>query len=448
MLEALAATDNADHAFLAFDKLIQKLPAGVQLFALLVSHPRLLTLLAAIMGAAPKLSATISRRPRVLGALLEPAFFETMPSRGELRERLAAQFSEARSYEDALDRARIFGQEQKFLIGVRVLTDSVSVSEAGAAYTRLAEALIAGLFDKVRDEFEKAHGVIKGGAAAVIAMGKLGGREMTAASDLDLMLLYEADPLAESVGGERSISTLQYYARLTQRLIAALSAQTAEGVLYETDFRLRPSGNMGPIAISLSGFEHYQAEEAWTWEHMALTRARVVAGPPDFAQRVEAAIRRALTRPRDPQKLTDDVRAMRRRLEEAKPSDSPFEVKQVPGGLVDIEFIAQYLMLRHGPERPKIFSTTTPLALRNLRDAGVLDPGAAEALETASSLYQGLTQVLRLAVDGQFRPKDSPRGLSELLLRVGDSPDLSHLEALLVESQRKTRDIFRTIVGL
>jgi glutamate-ammonia-ligase adenylyltransferase len=447
LLEALAATENADQAFLAFDKLIQKLPAGVQLFSLLVSQPRLLQLIAAITGSAPKLSATISRRPRVLDALMEPAFFQSVPSEDDLRARLAAQFSEARSYEDALDRARIFGQEQKFLIGVRVLTGSVSVAEAGAAYSRLAETLIAALFDVVRREFEKVHGRIDGGAAAVVAMGKLGGREMTAASDLDLMLLYDADPLAESVGGERALYTPQYYARLTQRLITALSAPTAEGLLYETDFRLRPSGNKGPIAVSLASFVSYQSEEAWTWEHMALTRARVIAGPADFAARVEDAIVAALTLPRSPEKLKTDALAMRRLLEKEKGSTNPWEVKQVAGGLIDIEFLAQYLMLLHGAARPEVFSATTPDALVRLRGARLLDPGAAEALLAAYRLYQGLLQLLRLAIDGAFQPADAPRGLADLLLRVGDSPNLSHLEALLAETERKTREIFVTVVG-
>ena len=447
LLEAMAATENADAAFLAFDKLISKLPAGVQLFSLLVSQPRLLNLLAAIMGAAPKLAWTISRRPRVLDALLEPAFFESVPSQAELDQRLGEQFFEARSYEDALDRARIFGQEQKFLIGVRILTGSVSVAEAGFAYTRLAETLISRLFKLVGDEFAKMHGTIEGGAAAVVAMGKLGGREMTAASDLDLMLLYDADPLAESQGSERPLSTQQYYGRLTQRLISALSAPTAEGLLYEVDFRLRPSGNSGPIAVSLKAFSDYQAHEAWTWEHMALTRARVIAGPQAFANRVEAAIRAALTTPRDPQKLKDDVLSMRRRIEKGKGSRNPWEIKQVPGGLVDIEFIVQYLMLRHGPQHPELFSTTATLALERLKDAGALDAGRAQALAEASRLYQGLTQLMRLAVDDAFRPADAPRGLTELLLRVGDAPDLSNLEALLADTQKRTREIFTNVVG-
>ena len=447
LLEALARTENADQAFLAFDKLLGRLPAGVQLFSLLVSQPKLLSLLAAILGAAPKLSHTISRRPRVMGALLDPAFFETVPNMEELRQRLVTQLDEARDYEDALDRARIFGQEQKFLIGVRVLIGSLSVAAAGAAYTRLAETLIVELFARASAAFVAVHGEIPGGAAAIVAMGKLGGREMTAASDLDLMLLYAGDPLAESVGGERALATPQYYTRLTQRLIAALSAPTAEGLLYETDFRLRPSGNKGPIAVSLASFVDYQATEAWTWEHMALTRARVVAGAPAFVARVEGEIRAALTRPRDAEKLRDDVLSMRRRLEKEKGSPNPWEVKQVAGGLIDIEFLTQYLLLLHAPARPDLLSTTTPVALEKLCAAGVLDAGETAALTSAYSLYQGLTQLMRLAIDGAFRSTDASRGLADLLLRVGDSPDLSHLEALLRDAQLRTRAAFTRIVG-
>jgi glutamate-ammonia-ligase adenylyltransferase len=447
LLDALARTENADQAFLAFDKLLGRLPAGVQLFSLLVSQPRLLTLLAAILGAAPKLSQTISRRPRVMGALLDPTFFETVPHTEELRQRLVALLDEARGYEDALDRARIFGQEQRFLVGVRVLTGSLSIAEAGAAYTRLAETLIVELFARVSAAFVAIHGEPPGGAAAIVAMGKLGGREMTAASDLDLMLLYDGDPLGESTGGERALPTAQYYARLTQRLIAALSAPTAEGLLYETDFRLRPSGNKGPIAVSLASFVDYQASEAWTWEHMALSRARVIAGQPTFAARVEREIARALTRPRDSEKLRNDVLSMRRRLEKEKGSTNPWEVKQVAGGLIDIEFLTQYLLLLHAPTRPGILTTTTPTALEKLCVAGALDAADAESLTVAYSLYQGLMQLLRLAIDDAFRPADASRGLADLLLQVGDSPDLSHLEARLQEAQRGVRAIFARIVG-
>jgi glutamate-ammonia-ligase adenylyltransferase len=446
LLEALAGTDNPDQAFLAFDRLLAGLPAGVQLFSVLVSHPRLLQLLTAILGSAPKLAETISRRPRVLDALLEPAFFDHLPDETELAAALDRGLCEARSYEEALDRARIFGQEQKFLVGVRILTGALSVAEAGRAYARLADVLIAALLARVAAEFARAHGEMEGGQVAVVALGKLGGREMTAASDLDLMLLYDADPLAES-NGERPLAASSYYARLTQRLIAALSAPMAQGLLYEVDFRLRPSGSKGPLAVSLRAFEEYHAKEAWTWEHMALTRARVVAGPAEFAQRVEAAIRAALTRPRDEATLRADVLDMRKRLEREKPARSRWDLKQAPGGLIDVEFIAQYLLLRHARAHPDILAATTELALERLAVRGLIAPGAAETLTGAVRLYQGLTQLLRLAIDRDFDPEQAPRGLHELLLRAGETPDMKRLEAHLSETEARVRALFSEIVG-
>ncbi len=446
LLEALAETDNADQALLAFDKFVSRLPAGVQLFSLLASHPNLLDLLTQIMGAAPELARTIATRPRVLAALLEPAFFTETPTRSELGQRLNTQIAEARSFEDALDRARIFGQEQKFLIGARIITDALSVQEAGCAYAQLAETLIVELLQRVEAEFARVHGRVPGGEAAVVALGKLGGREMTAASDLDLMLIYDADPLIDSLGGERQLASPQYYARLTQRLIAALSAPTAEGLLYEVDFRLRPSGNKGPIAVRLRAFEEYQKTEAWTWEHMALTRARVVAGPPDLAARVAAAIRSALVSPRDHEKLRRDVIDMRRLIEKEKGSSNPFDLKRASGGQIDIEFATQYLLLRHAENHPECLNVSLNDALRQLRDRALIDKRAAETLIGAARLYQALMQVLRLAIFDEFAPEKSSRGLNKLLLRATDAPDLQRLEAQLRDTQFHVREVFTQIV--
>ncbi|MER2606384.1 MAG: bifunctional [glutamine synthetase] adenylyltransferase/[glutamine synthetase]-adenylyl-L-tyrosine phosphorylase [Siculibacillus sp.] len=447
LLTALAETDNADAAFLAFDRLVAKLPAGVQIFSLLVSNPSLLRLLAAITGAAPKLAETIGRRPRVLDALMEPAFFDGVPSEADLDERLAVTFAEARDYEDLLDRARIFGQEQLFLIGVRVLTGTLSAVQAGEAYATLAGVLVRGLLSAVETEFARAHGRVVGGGAAVVAMGKLGGREMTASSDLDLMLLYDFDPASEASDGERPLAPSQYYIRLTQRLVAALSAPTAQGLLYEVDFRLRPSGSKGPMATRLSAFASYHAEEAWTWEHMALTRARVVAADPAFRARAEAAIHDALVRPVDPDKLRADVIEMRGLITQEKGTSDPWDIKQVEGGLVDVEFVAQYLMLRHGSENPALFSTSTADALARLAAAGVLGATEFDVLAPALRLYQGLTQALRIASDGAFAPKEAPRGLIDLLVRIGELPDFSTLQADLVETEKRAHAVYEQIVG-
>lgn len=447
LLERIAHTQNADQAFIVFNNMIKGLPSGVQLFSLLAANPKLLTLLSAILGVSPKLAETISRRPRIFGALLEPEFYKQTPSRAELIERFSLQINAAGSYEEKLDRARIFGQEQRFLIGVRIITGSISVAEAGAAYANLAEVILRELFHYVQEEFSRENGYIENGEVAVIAMGKLGGFEMTVASDLDLILIYKADLTASSIGCEKRLSTSHYYARLTQRLITALSAQTTEGILYETDFRLRPSGNKGPIAISIQRFIDYQANEAWTWEHMALTRARVIINSNNFNETVEKAILEVLTRPRDPLKLKNDILSMRQRLASEKKKNSAWELKQTAGGIIDIEFITQYLLLLNGTCNDNIFSTTITTALTNLLKARLIETNVAENLIQAFQLYQGLTQIIRLSIDETFNREKSSLGLAQLLLAFTSSPDLSHLEACLIEKEHQIREIFISLLG-
>ncbi|TCT08708.1 glutamate-ammonia-ligase adenylyltransferase [Tepidamorphus gemmatus] len=447
LLEALAETPNPDAAFNAFDQFVGRLPAGVQLFSLLWSNPHLLRLLTVILGTAPRLADLLQRRPRVFAGLLEPDFFDKLPGRAALRRRLDETLAEATGYEDALDRARIFGQEQVFLIGVRILSGTVSAADAGGAFTRLAEVLVDRLHELAAGHLAESHGRIAGSDAALVAMGKLGGAEMTAGSDLDLILLYDYAGDEPQSDGRRPLPASQYYIRLTQRLVAALSAPTAEGKLYDVDMRLRPSGRAGPLATHLDGFAAYQAEEAWTWEHMALTRARVISGPQPLARRIEAVMAGVLKAPRDPVRLKADIVEMRERIQREKGSDDPWEIKLVRGGLIDIEFIAQYLQLAHAADNPEILSQNTAAALAACRRAGLLTPADAEVLEPACGLYHALTQVLRLCLDGPFDPQAAPRGLDHLLCRVADLPDLARVEAHLRDTQSRVVDVFRRLLG-
>nr|HMN87253.1 bifunctional [glutamine synthetase] adenylyltransferase/[glutamine synthetase]-adenylyl-L-tyrosine phosphorylase [Bauldia sp.] len=323
LIETLAATDSPDQAFLAFDRFLARLPAGVQLFSLLNSNPGLLGLIATMLGTAPRLAETVVQHPHVLDALLHPAFFGRVPDKATLKARLDMLLAEASDYEDILNRARIFRQEQAFLIGVRVLAGTIGARLAGFAYADLADVLVAALFDAARKEFEAAHGVLPKGHAVVVALGKLGGREMTAASDLDLIVLYDFDERAGASDGPRPLPGSQYVIRLTQRLLAALTAPTAEGRLYEVDFRLRPSGMSGPLATHIDAFAAYQSTDAWTWERMALTRARVIAGDERLARRTVREIARALATPRDPGKTVADILDMRALVESEKGGGGP-----------------------------------------------------------------------------------------------------------------------------
>ena len=446
LIEALADTANPDLAFIGFDRFLSELPSGVQLFSLLKQNPGLMELIAAIMGTAPRLSRILSKRRRALDAVLDPGFFGNLPDQASLEALLAAEFKSAGDFQEVLDRARLFASEQQLLIGVRVLTGTISAAHAGGAYALLAECIIEAMQAEVEREMVKAHGRVPGGAAAVVAMGKLGGREMTASSDLDLILIYDFDAEATMSSGPKPLPITQYYTRLTQRLISAFTAPTAEGTLYEVDMRLRPSGQKGPVATQLSSFVHYQASEAWTWEHMALTRARVISGPPALRAAVETAIREVLVKPRDRAKTAADVRDMRARIEKEKGTRDPWELKQVRGGLVDLEFIAQYAQLVHAEANACVLSQNTVAALNNLGQAGLLAPTATEALLPTARLLNNLTQVLRLCLDGPFEPAKAPDGLKALLARAGEAPDFRHLEADLTACEGEVAALFDQLI--
>ncbi|HEY0301139.1 MAG TPA: bifunctional [glutamine synthetase] adenylyltransferase/[glutamine synthetase]-adenylyl-L-tyrosine phosphorylase, partial [Rhizomicrobium sp.] len=271
LLPALAATADPDAAFAQFDRFLTNLPAGVQLFSLLMARPELLRLIANIMGSAPRLAEHLARAPHTLDALIDADFLHALPARAALDAQFAAALARAEGYEAALDAARRFAREQIFRVGVQLIEGTTNAGAAGPAFANIAQSVIAGLLPVVESELAETAGTIPGGAFAVVAMGKLGGREMTAGSDLDLIFVYDVSDSAEHSDGPRPLPVIVYYARLAQRFIAALTAHTAAGGLYDVDMRLRPTGNKGPAAVSLASFARYHAGESWTWERLALT---------------------------------------------------------------------------------------------------------------------------------------------------------------------------------
>ncbi len=447
LIQALSETADPDRALSAFDRFVSELPDGVQLFSLLRANPKLLRLVADIMGTAPRLASILSRRRRLLDAVLDPRTFAALPSAAEIDDVLSREIADAADMQEALDRARVVGSEQAFLVGIRVLSGSINANQAGQAYALLAERQIARLQETVERELQKTNGKVPGGAAAVLAMGKLGGREMTASSDLDLIVVYDFDGAAAMSTGLKPLAPSQYFSRLTQRLIAALSAPTAEGTLYEVDMRLRPSGQKGPLATQLTSFVDYQGKDAWTWEHLALTRARVLTGPPEFRARVEAAIRTALLTPRDREKTAADVRDMRARIAAEKGTESIWDLKQVRGGLVDLEFMAQYLQLIHAPAHPGVLDQNTLGAYQKLAAAGLLSPAHADVLIPAVRLVHDLTQIVRLCLDGPFDPAAAPPGLKDLMARAGDAPSFASLETRLEATLDSVAALFPVIVA-
>ena len=446
LLEAFGATRRADEALLRFDEFLAGLPAGIQLFSLLQSNPALLHLLATIMGAAPRLAAIVTRRPHVFDGLLDPALMSELPNKAYLSERLAAFLHGAELHEEVLDRLRIFAAEQKFLIGVRLLTDAIDAVRAGKAFSDLADLTIGAALDAVQAEFAVRHGRVPGGRVMILGMGKLGSRELTAGSDVDLILLYDHDADADESDGDKGLAPSHYFARLTQRLIAAVSAPTAEGVLYELDLRLRPSGNKGPVATHIEAFRKYQRADAWTWEHMALTRARPVAGDPDFRDEVEAEVLAILEGGHDAANVFRDALEMRATIAAEKPPRDVWDLKLIRGGQIDLEFIAQTARLT-GHIEPDVWPpTSTGDALGRLA-ADFCDPQVRAELVSAYDLYLTLTQIVRLCLTGPFEPDDVPPGLADLLLRSTDLPELSVLEAHIRDTAARVAQHFDALLG-
>lgn len=442
LLRVFGRTDRPDAALRTLDGFLHGLPAGVQFFAMLASNSPIMDLLARIMGTAPKLAETLAHRPRLFDALLDPRFFGSLPDREAIRADLERAMGEAATYEAKLNASRIVGQEHHFLIGVRLLSQTLTAQEAANSYSDLAEETVLALLEVAQDDVRAKHGGFEGASLCVIGMGKLGSRELTASSDLDLLLIYDLPEGVIESDGQRPLAPSHYFTRITQRLISALSAPTAEGVLYELDMRLRPSGNAGPLATSLKAFERYQMNTARTWEHLALTRARAFGHDSQGCQAIHDAITRILSSKSDPQIVNRDVIDMRVLLEKEKPGSSVFDLKLVPGGLIDIEFIAQGLQLIAAAKHPDVLRQSTQAALVALQEKGILSSDDGAALREALRLYSTMSQIIRLCVAGVYDPATAAPSLRRLVIHAGDLPSLDTVATHLEHTQVDVRERF------
>ncbi|HIJ63354.1 MAG TPA: bifunctional [glutamine synthetase] adenylyltransferase/[glutamine synthetase]-adenylyl-L-tyrosine phosphorylase [Rhodospirillaceae bacterium] len=446
LLEALARTNDPDSAFLCFDRFLSQLPAGLQLFALFANNPMLLDLVAEIMGDAPRLAEILTARPSLLYAVLSGDFFDSPAGVQGLAADMRRSLDHAGDFQEVMDSARRWLNEQKFRIGIHTLRNLAEPTQSARHLSDLAEASLLALQPVVEAEFAAQHGSLPGSGLAIVAMGKMGSREMTANSDLDLILIYDMVDGVDGSDGPKPLAPGTYYARLTQRMINALTAKTAEGTLYEVDMRLRPSGNSGPIATSLAAFSEYQARSAWTWEHMALTRARAVTGTATQRQAIETVISTTLRSRRDPVTLLADVADMRRRMAAEHPARSPWDVKHLRGGLVDIEFIAQYLQLRWAHEQPSILHAGTGEALAEAIRLGVLAPLDGEQLLAAHRLWSAIQQVLRQTIEGGFSEETAPRRLKDLLVQTTGSIHFEGLRAAMDDSRNAVVEIYKRLI--
>jgi glutamate-ammonia-ligase adenylyltransferase len=443
LLASLSRQQDPDAAFARFDQFLNRLPAGVQIFSLFQRNPALLDRIAFVFGAAPLLADHLATHPAALEGLLTGA----VP---EVDTGLDAALADCRYLEEAMDAVRRVVHERGFLIGAATLDGTLDADAAGRARADLADGALAALLPRVAADFAQRHGKLPRGAMVAIALGKLGGREMMAASDLDLIMIYDHAAGAEAAKGGttgRALTPPEYFGRLASAFVAAISAPSGAGKLFEVDMRLRPSGNKGPLAVSLEGFARYQAQEAWTWEHMALTRARPVAGPAALQKRVAAAIRAALTAPRDAAKLRSDAAALRGRIARELPPFGPLDVKYGEGGLLELEFVAQVLQLAHAAAKPEVLATGTEEALARLAAAGALTAAEHEALARAARLYRTVQGLLRLTVGKPRGEADLPAPVAAAISRAVGVVDLAAVTAQITACGHTVREVFLRHVG-
>jgi [glutamine synthetase] adenylyltransferase / [glutamine synthetase]-adenylyl-L-tyrosine phosphorylase len=440
VVEAFARTPQPDSGFVRFARFLEALPAGVQLFSLFKAKPSLVDLAAEIMGTAPKLAEAIATHTHLLDAVIAGDFFAAPGDKAALAAELARANAQARDYQDRLDIARRWKHEREFRVAVQLLKGALDARAAGAALADIADTVLESLLADTRAEFARAHGRIAGASYAVLALGKLGGRELTIASDLDLITVYAAPAGVERSDGERPLPPSLYFNRLAQRYVSALSVATAEGALYDIDLRLRPDGEKGPIASDIAGFAKYVREDAWTWEHMALTRARFVCGDEGVGRQALDAIAKGLAKKRDRAALAKDVADMRARMEGERRATSPWRIKDWRGGLIDVEFLVQHALLESG--KPEFARPATSEAIAALAASRILGKAQSATLSEACALFSTVQAMLRLTWPEEFDPETAPRALLDVLAKAAGAVDFAALQAHVEKSGAAVRALF------
>jgi [glutamine synthetase] adenylyltransferase / [glutamine synthetase]-adenylyl-L-tyrosine phosphorylase len=446
LMQALGGTAQPDAALDTLDRAFARMPAALELLTILRSNERLRLLFADLLGTAPRLAETVAFSPHVLDAVIDRDFADTATDAEGLAAQFRARLGQPTDHEDFLDRSRDAARQLRFLTGARLLSGILSPAEAGRAFAGIAEAVIALALERVAEAFFAEHGPVPKGRFAILGLGRLGSRQLTADSDLDLVLVYDFDPTERMSAGPKPLDAAVAYNRLAQRIVAALTVPTRRGHLYEVDLRLRPGGGQGAVAVQWRGFRTYQTEEAELWEHMALTRARVVAGDASLAAELSDEIRAIVSRKREPAEVDRAVRAMRELVEQEKGHRGPLDLKLAPGGLLDLDFLAQSLVLGHALRWPDLVGLEASAVFARAAGLGLLKPAEAEMLMEAYRRFDDVLHWQRLMVEGEPTEAASPVALSRLAVAMG-APDAGRLVSALDEQRAEVRAAFERLLG-
>ncbi|MEI6730543.1 MAG: hypothetical protein WCL30_04720, partial [Pseudomonadota bacterium] len=395
--------------FMLFDEFLSKLPAGVQLFSLFQANPQLLDLIATIMGSAPSMAEVLSKNPNLLDTLLTTDFYDKLPDKNVLETELNLLLSQARDFEDQMIIIRRFKNEKKFQSGVLLIHRQITPLQSSFYLSDIAEVSLQAMLFKVEENFVLKYPEYQPGGLALLALGRLGAAEMTFSSDVDLIFVYASDDA--DIGNSHIL-----YNKLSQRVINAAMALSSQGSLYTIDTRMRPSGKDGALAVSTQAFEKYLSESAWNFELMALTRSRVIAGNKQLAGQVESIVKNRLMLACDEKKLQQDIIDLRKKITKEFGSDDIWNLKYVHGGLLDLDFIAQYFVLLYADKYPDLIGNSSHEVFEKIIEYKIISGEIGEKLQIAHRYLSSLLLLIRLCGGDKFNPDSSPPGLRKLLV--------------------------------
>ncbi len=442
ILQAFAKAPKPDESFLHFDSFVAALPAGIQLFSLFSSNPKLLGLLARVMSNSPYLKEHLLKYPELIEAVLLGGFYDVLPTKDSLVSQLTSTLKTADDFEERMNVLRRFRNEKQFQAGVQFLSKMCGSVECGQFLASVADVVLQAVIQTVSDEFELSYGTLPGGGFAILGLGRLGAESMTFSSDIDAVFVYDVEDFDAVSSGEKSFTAGVYYNRLSQRVLSALTTVTENGTLYEVDTRLRPSGKQGLLSVSFKAFTHYFSELAWTFEDMALTKARVVAGTPELVRKLAIEIETVVRALRNFATLAADVVDMRKRTEEEFPAKSMWDLKYVRGGLMDADFIAQYIALRYAGEYPSLLKRDTGAILGEARRLGLLQHDIVEGYGWMNTLFQWL----RLSATDIDDLETANVNLQALIVEGMEMADFASLKAKLIAIEKEVFEAYISVL--
>ena len=449
LLNSIAKTLEPEKTFILFDEFLSRLPAGVQLFSMFEAHPQLLNLVLEILGKAPRLAQHLINLPSTLDFVLTPGFFDPLPSQNKMCSQLTSLLKYSEYHEDILNISRQWANDLKFQVGVQQLQNLLNAKKVAQSLTNIADTLLKCLFPIIKRQYAAKYGIIPGASVAILALGKLGSKEMTPSSDLDVVFIYSTPNQNNKSNGVNTLHAAKYFSRFCQSYINTISATTPYGKLYEVDMRLRPLGNSGPIAITYKSFKKYQQQLAWTWEHMALTQARPITGDPDFQKEITKCIRSILIQERDATKVAKDVLEMRTRIRKTHSGDHDWSLKHRKGGIIDIEFITQYLVLTHAHKHTKLLNIGTLPTLKILKKINLISQKDGETLIKSYELWLSLWSILSLTIAKKLTNSkiiEIPENLKGNLAKIGKVPSFKALEYKMTTTSSQVSKIYKKLI--